>query len=246
MSKKRSQKQLLAGHKQIGKRFVPPMRQIPRGVGISYVNNMLPELIWIGLLNERLGYARGARVIEKVFLAAAALKEKGQEGNYALISSFDMLRDQQKIHLAQVLHEDGVLETLQEAIAPLVLLYQKCPLSFLGPPSTAYSKEDLVLQIKVCTGKTIDRYDTPGIVLYGAMLIYRLVTKTIHLPSNIQLPDFNSVVDSPGSDEAKEAAGFLRSSGLAEFGMLKLPDAWARHFWDMNATLSPCEFSNEQ
>jgi hypothetical protein len=240
---KRRKKQILAGHQRIGKRFVPPMMQIPMRVDTSYVNDMLPELIWIGLINERVGYVRGARTIEKVFLVVDALKEDGQEGNYALMSSFNKLTENQKVAITDALRKEGVLEVIQNSIAPLILLYDDCPLKFVGPPASAYSQEELMSIIKRCVGRVIDRYDTPGIVLYGAMLIARLATKTIKLPADMDLPDFNAVIDSPGSEEANRAAGFIRSSGLAEFGMLKVGNAWAMHFWNRNFELSSCEFA---
>ena len=41
-------KKILEGHKRIGKRFIPPMMQLPMMRSTSYVNDMLPELVWIG------------------------------------------------------------------------------------------------------------------------------------------------------------------------------------------------------
>ena len=241
--KKHRKKQILAGHKQVGKRFVPPMMQIPMGVGTNYINDMLPELIWVGLINERVGYVRGARIIEKVFLAVDEQNEEGQKGNYALMSSFNKLTTVQKTAITDLLRNEGVLDIISNSIAPLILLYDDCPLTFFGPPTNTYSHEDLISLIKLCVGKTIDRYDTPGIVLYGTMLLAGLVTKTIKFPADMDLPDFNSVIDSPSSEEAKRAAGFMRASGLAMFSMMKLDNAWAKHFWDKNFELSPCEFA---
>jgi hypothetical protein len=203
---------------------------------------MLPELIWIGLLNERAGYVRGARIIERVFLAVNNLKRKGQEGNFALMSCFNSLTSEQKIELVAMLRSDDVLGVIQNSIAPLVLLYNECPLLFLGPPPNTYTENDLISTIKRCVGKTIDRYETPAIVLYGAMLLYRLVSKTIRFSQELDLPDFNAVINSPDSEEARRAAGFMRANALAEFGMLKLDNSWAKHFWDRNFELSPCEF----
>lgn len=113
----------------------------------------------------------------------------------------------------------------------------------MGPPTNTYSHEDLTSIIKLCVGKVIDQYDTPGILLYGAMLLARLVTKTIKFPADMDLPDFNAVINSPGSEEAKRAAGFMRANGLGEFGMMKVGNAWAKKFWDTNFALSRCEFA---
>ncbi|RKY78187.1 hypothetical protein DRQ00_05660 [candidate division KSB1 bacterium] len=249
MSKRKRNKEkrwkLLDGHKKVGKRFVPPMMQLPMNTSVSYVNDMLPELVWIGLLNEKIGYVRAARVLEKIFLMVEDVKDTEQHGNFALISTFNLLNDDQKISLREKLNEEGLLELLQDTLAPLTLLYENCPLSFLGPPSSVYTEEELVAILKKCVGRVINKYDTPGVLLNGAMLLSRLVTKTIKFLSDINLPDFNAVINSPGSDEAKHAAGFMRAYALGEFGTLKVDTSWARHFWNQSFELSPCEFSRE-
>ena len=238
--------QLLEGHKRVGKRFIPPMKQIPFNTSVSYVNDMLPELLWIGLINDRVGYVAGARIIEKVFLAVDAIKDKGQQGNFALMSCFNCLTSGQKSKLIVILKEKGVLDTLQDAVAPLVLLYDECPIRFFGPPNSTYSHDKLITRVKECVGKTINRYETPAIVLYGAMLLARLATKMIKFPADMKLPNFNSVITAPDSDEAKHAAGFMRASGLGEFGMIKPDPAWAKRFWNHNYEISPCEIEQHE
>ena len=243
---KGKKKKLLDGYKRVGKRFVPPMMQLPMNTAVSYVNDMLPELIWIGLINDKVGYVSAARTIEKVFLAIEEIKDADQHGNFALVSSFNTLNEEQKNALKENLQDEGVLELLQNSIAPLILLYDNCPLSFIGPPPTVYTNDQLVSAIKECVGRAIDKYDTPGIVLNGALLLSRLVTKKIQFSSEIDLPDFNAVIDSPDSDEAKHAAGFMRSNGLAEFGMLEIDSSWAREFWNRSVEISPGEFAGEE
>ena len=234
-------KSILEGHKRIGKRLVPPMMQLPMTINTGYVNDMLPEIIWIGLIKERAGYARGARILETVALAVDAVKVHGQEGNYALMSSFQKLTHEQKTSIVDSVRQGGFLDMVRISIAPLIVLYDECPLSFFGQPENPSSREELVTVIKQCVGKTIDKYGTPGVVLHGSLLLTRLVTKTIGFPKGMDLPDFNSVINSPKSDEANRAAGFMRASALAEFGMLKVANSWAKHFWDRNFQLSKCE-----
>ena len=244
--KKRKKRKFLDGHKRVGKRFVPPLMQLNLGVSIGYVNDMLPELIWIGLLNDKVGYVRAARVLEKIFLLAEDVKDPNQNGNFALISTFDLFNDEQKNSLREKFNKEGILELLQNSIAPLTLLYENCPLSFLGPPTYVYTDEELVFAIKECVGRAIDKYDTPGIVLHGAMLLSRLVTKKIKFSAEMDLPDFNAVIDEPDSEEATKAAGFMRANALTEFGMLNIKPSWAREFWNRGIELSPCEISHDR
>ena len=41
---------MLESHKRIGKRLVPPLSEIGPWKEVSWVDEVLPELLWIGLL----------------------------------------------------------------------------------------------------------------------------------------------------------------------------------------------------
>ena len=233
---------ILDGHKRVGKRLVPPMMQLPGMKDISYIDVMLPELIWLGLINDNLGFVRGARFFEKMVLAAMEVAADPPHKNYAIISQLGTLNVEQRDSFLQSLSNDEMLEPLRNHIAPLILLYDQCPLAFIGPPDTVYSQNDLIRSIKSCVDRHLDKFETPGIVLNGAMLLARLVAGTIKFSKDMDLPDFNSVIDAPESDEARHAAGFMRASAIGEFGMSTIDDAWARHFWNRNFEISDCEF----
>ncbi len=240
-------KTVLEGHKKIGTRFIPPMKQLPNMQSTSYVNQMLPELVWIGLINDNIGYVKGARLIEKVFTAVDGIGVRNAKPNFAYASSYGTLQDGERLALVDNLAQSGIIDDLKTYLAPLVLLYyDEFPMRFIGPPSTVISNEQLIDKITSCVEKHVDKYQTPGIVLHGSVLLSRLVTKTISLPASMEFPDLNAVIDAPGSDEAKRAAGFLRSNALGEFGMLEISDRWARYFWNRGYDLSPCKFRMEK
>lgn len=58
---------VLDGHKKVGSTFIAPLNNLPKMKSTSFVDQILPELIWIGLINDNIGYIRGARLIERVF-----------------------------------------------------------------------------------------------------------------------------------------------------------------------------------
>lgn len=207
---------------------------------------MLPELIWIGLINDNIGYVKGARLIEKIFAAVDEIGVRDAKTNFAYASSYAVLQDGKKLALLDRLTPLGIMDDLKTYLAPLVLLYyDEFPMRFIGPPSTVISNEQLIGKVSSCVEKHLDKYQTPGIVLHGSVLLSRLVTKTISLPAGMELPDFNSVIDAPESHEAKRAAGFMRANALGEFGMLGISDRWARYFWNRGYELSPCKLQAE-
>lgn len=227
------------------------MMQLNVDTSVSYVKHVLPELVWIGLLNERNGYVKSARIQEIIYQSSDEIIDDESHNNFALISTYTKLNSEQKDSLIESFKEADILIELQNSFAPIILLYDESPISFIGPPTTTFSLDYLHSELKKCVGKIIDKYNTPGIVLLGSILLSSLVTKKIFFSKDIDIPDLNSVYMSPESDEAKRAAGFIRSGAQAQFGMTEVSPDWAKHFWQRNLEISDCEFienqeSNEQ
>lgn len=232
-------KQLLPGHKRVGKRFIPPMKQIPKMMEFSYVDDLLPQLIWLGLINDKVGFIKGARLFEQIALITYDVLAKSAHCNLALLDTFRLLDEGQKAAIVNALEHERVLVKLRICLAPLLILYDNCPINFIGIPEEVVDEQMLIQSMRDCVGNHLDKYKTPGIVLHGSMLLARLVTGTISLPMDI--PDFNSVVSAPDSQEAKSAAGFMRANAMAEVAMLKIDRSWSEYFWNRGAELSPCE-----
>lgn len=237
---KKPKKKVLEGYKKVGKNFIPPMKQIPKLRDTSYVNDILPELIWAGLIHDSIGFVQGARFLEDIFRIANNFKEKDKFINYAYASNFNKFSDTQKKEFIVKLEEHNRLDALRTYLSPLTILYKKFPLSFIGPPQAIPDDDALISLIKTSVGHHIDKYETPGIVLNGVALLSLLVTDQIRLPPN--LPDFNAVINSPDSDEANLAAGFMRANILTDFNISEIDNSWAKYFWNRGAELSECEY----
>ncbi len=181
------------------------------------------------------------RALEVVVEVTKEWPKPDKPTNYAVQSAYAGLTDDQKVELVDAWRRQRLLDNIRHALAPLVLLYDGFSLAFVGPPSSMISNEALIQRIKECVGKHLDKYETPGIVLNGAMILTRLMAGTINFAAHIDVPDFNAVIERPGTDEAKRAAAFMRANAMAELGMLDLGTDWPRYFWNRGAKLSPCE-----
>ena len=234
-------KRNLESYKRQGKRFIPPMMQLPQMQEYSYVNDMLPELIWLGLIHDHAGYRFGARTLEIVVEITKDMPTSEKSFNYALQIAYADLSNDVKSTIVRHWDREGMLETIRDAIAPLVLLYDGSSLAFVGPPSNVLSEEALINRISSSVANHLDKTETPGVVLHGTLLLTPLMARTITFAQHIEIPDFNAVINEPDSDEAQRAAAFMRALSGAEWGMLEVPNDWARHFWNRNAELSECE-----
>ncbi|HWG11138.1 MAG TPA: hypothetical protein VN693_06535 [Rhodanobacteraceae bacterium] len=203
---------------------------------------MLPELIWLGLIHDRKGYHFGSQVLEAVVETTKAWPLSEKPVNYALQSAYCELTGSQKSEIVAAWQRSGLLSDIQYALSPLILLYDRFALAFVGPPPTIVSQEEMVRRIRECVGRHLNKYETPGIVLHGMMLLSRLLAGSIKIAAHIDIPDLNAVIESPGSVEAKQAASFMRAHAMAEIGMYELNKTWPKYFWNRGAQLDPCEY----
>ena len=69
-AKKKTPK-VLADHKKVGKKFIPPfVAELGQLGEVRWVNDLVPELLWLALLSERHGRERGVDLARRLALAA--------------------------------------------------------------------------------------------------------------------------------------------------------------------------------
>ena len=138
-------KPILADHKKVGNSFIPPLLQITDIKQISWLDCALPELIWLGLLNEKYGLERGSEI--SLLLAETTQKVVHQESTpfplYALASSYAPLPEEKWLEIAVELEPDGSLKEIRDGLSSLVTLYPECPLrSLFEKNSSEYEIND--------------------------------------------------------------------------------------------------------
>ena len=173
-----------------------------------------------GVIHGRAGYHFGARTLEIVVETTTGMPVRERSFNYALQIAYADLSNDVKSTIVRHWDQEGMLETIRDAIAPLVLLYDGSSLAFVGPPLTVQSEEALINSISNSVANHLDKTKTPGVILHGVLLLTPLMAGTRKFMRHIEIPDLNAVIEEPDSDEARKAAAFMRALGGAEWGML--------------------------
>ena len=241
------QKRVLADHKRFGSKFLPPIHKIG-GLGeVSYVNQLLPEVLWMGLLNRTYGYKEGVALASE--LASQALEHHSTDRyqNFAMTSSYLHLTDTEKSEVVESVTGRGRLERYQSALAPLLVLYRSFPLGFIGSPTKETSAADLLNELKATVSGLMNKFDTPALIAQANLTHIRGATGGLHMAPHIEIPDLDSLITKPDSEAARRAGGFVRSSALMELGHggEKDTDWWAREFWNTSYRIDNCSFSWE-
>ncbi len=210
-------KTILKGHKKVGSKFIPPMMQLPNWSEISYVNLMLPEIIWMGLINDEFGYRAGINLSANLANRAFELKETDKHINFALVSNFNLLSTEAKNEFIKSIEESSDIGRYRRSLLPLIVLYEDFPLSFIGTGEEEYDRDQLIERMKACIDKHIDKYETPAMIIQANLMYIRGTNGGLHVAPHIEVPDLNILIDDPESEAAKRAGGFVRTSAMQEF-----------------------------
>ncbi len=94
MKKKRTIKPrgVLSDHKRVGKRFIPPfVAELGALNEVSWRTDIIPELLWLALLNDKHGLRDGAELGRQVAVAAKGAYNSEPLVWFAATSAYSLL-----------------------------------------------------------------------------------------------------------------------------------------------------------
>ena len=118
---------VLSDHRRQGKRLIPRMADF-HILEVKWAEDMLPEFLWLGLLNAMHGQAAGAEIALLVARAARAAHRRGMQRWFALLGEYAVLDDHEKADFLTGLGAAGVLQPLREGLRVLSAFYPENPL----------------------------------------------------------------------------------------------------------------------
>ena len=240
--KTKGKSSLLSGHRKQGGMLKAPMNLVPNLQPLSYVEVMLPELVWISVAMEvhEGPEIQVFREMEKLYQAVGGTGDV--KGNLAWTSSWKNLEERER-NRARI--EATRLRSIPTAVEIMCRVYPSCPLEVLRNGRGRYEepkkREALDWEIiSEATIKGMNKRAWRGIALHGALFHYRIMTKTVVLhPSVTGWEDVNAALEDPDSENGKKGAAWLRAFAMGEASMHQ-DKGWARTFWDENARRTPC------
>lgn len=243
MSKNKDKsKKVLEGYQQHGKKFIPPALQLKVPLQeTSYVHNTLPEIIWMGLINDALGSREGSQLYIKLATTAKKIHKSDTHKHFALCSSYLLLTKEECLELVDAIGT-GAYKLLKKSLEPLIVLYEGFPLSFLGKNEETEGKSVLINRMKHCVERHLDRFGTTALATLAGITHIGVVTGITHY--RYEIPDLNTVITNQDPEVTDKAAGFIRNGAMsvvARAGELYGHD-WARSFWNQGLKIDSCVF----
>ena len=244
-------KKVLGDHKRQGKTYVPPFTHMIGPLQeISWVKTILPELLWIALLQNHHGHRRGVELVTVLARTSRKFSSSTKLQIFGAISSFMKLSDTEKDNIRNALAAAGELFPIQEAIFPLIAFYPDCPLHFLfahnaSSIDTGLLDADLNRLRSVAAG-LYDKTTRDATMVQATMVWLAFDADVLKVARHLPLAKFPEIEKYPDSELSQEIASSVRSSVQAFFVPPFYSESadWPRYFWNRGLEIDHCYFED--
>ena len=236
-----SNRRVLKGYRQEGKQFIPPFLQLGRLKETSWIDDRVPELLWIALLMHVFGRQEGTAVATSIAKAAAKC-DPATPRAFAATSDYAELSNEQKQCVRSALNAEGTLGKARQGLAVLIHHYTGFPLAFLADPDKA--REDplgtTLNDLKETIESISDREGLAGTFAQATVVYIYFINKKLTVCPSVSLANFPAIEDYPATDESRKVAAAIRNSVRTLFTQ-DLPSDWRNSFWSQGRTFGSCE-----
>lgn len=228
-----TKKNILSDHKKIGKKLIPPfLHTLGNLESISWLEVILPEIVWIGLMQEKLGIRRSVEICGVIAQSTKEMLQEQKKITLAFMSNFKKLNELQCKQLTESLKLANSFSDFQNALMPLVVLYPCCPLNkLLIVENKKYVINDLVTDFKNIFDKYFYRRSHLTNVMESTALYMTMVTGKILYCNNAKPPNLNIfLTESITSELYNKTASSVRAQITSLARECDL--AWSNYFWN--------------
>lgn len=240
-------KRVLSDHQKVGKRFIPPfLQKISNLKEVMWLDYILPELLWLGLLNEFYDHRTGAALALSLAKAAVTVNDQPNKIWFASTSSYSTLKKNKKNKIITFLKSSNELELLQKALFPLGAFYPKCPLNFLFGDRLLRTKKpnEILKKFKFLLSRMFDRTAIHSTRMQANAVYIAFVTEMLIVDSKTSLANFPAIADYPETEESIRIAASVRATTTGFFGLEqnKKYSPWSTYFWNRGLELESCDY----
>lgn len=240
---------VLKGHVPQGLKFVPKILALgefnQQFNEVPYVRVILPELIWLALLNQRLGNEQGAKVVEIV--ASAVKQTTGHKRTwFAAVSCCTELSDTAKQNIAQALDQNGLRKAVSGALQPFVELYPEFPGAFLVVSDPSRNDLEFLPELKKVVDNLYDTESGAAVFMCASAVYAAFCLDILKVNPNVSLAKFPEIEKYPSTELSKRVAAACRATSLQMVGQNVIQaqlTTWSSYFWNRGLELEPMDWS---
>ena len=244
-----NKKRVLKDHKQKGKKFIPPFIHMIGNLNeVSWVKNIIPEVIWTALIQDYHGLRKGVNLISSLASSTRNNVDGDIRGIYALISDYKDISTKEKELILDELRSKKDLEEIKCAIYSLILLYPECPLNFIFPKKLDGSEAENknLKYLKKVLSVLFDKHSRDAIFVQATMIHLAFQSGRLHVKEGLSLAKLHKIENYPYTEESKSVAAAIRSSINMFFAepFFSPKTKWPKYFWNRGLEIDHCNLED--
>lgn len=232
---------VLGDHKRVKSKLVTPFNEAFGPMReVSWVNTMIPELLWIALVQYAWGARRGVEIITAFTRDVRASNASRDRTIWASAGKFAELPEGM---LATIVTGRAYREDLCSPLAPLHAHYPDHPMRELVPKSSVPSSSDLG-ELKTLVGELFDRGSVVATMTQATATWLAFDSDRLKVNAGLALADFPRIEDYPETEQSLRIAASIRATLNQMFGdadAMASGSDWPVAFWNRGLELERCE-----
>jgi hypothetical protein len=232
---------VLGDHKRVKSKLLTPFNNAFGPMReVSWINMMIPELLWIALVQNAWGPRRGVEIITAFTRDLRASDPARDHTIWAAAGKFSALSEGV---LASIVEDRPYREQLCAPLAPLHAHYPEHPLRELVPVSENPPMWEL-RELKALVGGLFDRGSTSATLTQATATWLAFDADRLKVSAGLALADFPRIEDYPDTEQSQRIAASIRATLNQMFGEVDLMASgtdWPVAFWNRGLRLEPCE-----
>ena len=236
---------VLEGHRQQGKRFIPPLMQFDNLKAISWHHEMLPDFLWIALM---MGRRSDWRAVYEPLDVVDRFVPDGDQIVDGRLSSFALVPEADRAAAREAIRSETP-HALPIALGHALGLFPTCPASWLFADSPGHHDPDPTIGVPLLRSLVDANADKGGVrsTRLRMAAISRLVTHRRFFHSGDSFMQMVPKYPKGLSERDQRAVeSMMRATWGTLFGIEAERDPsaldWARDFWQRSRGLVPCMF----
>ncbi|MGH6917122.1 MAG: hypothetical protein ACREJ0_05390 [Geminicoccaceae bacterium] len=210
---------------------------------VSWVETVLPELLWIALIQRELGASRGVALITTMARAARAFFPE-ERLIFGFVRDFTRLQGREE-EFRSILARKACLHEVQTALHPLIDLYPQCPLGLVGTPSFGHLKGwQFLNHMRQIVRVLLDKEARETVFTQATCIWLAFDCGKMKVQRGLALAQFPEIQNYPETELSRNIASSIRA-GINMFftdGMYNLRSGWPGYFWNRGLELDSCQF----
>lgn len=243
-----AKKKILQDHKREGKKFIPPfIHNLGPFGGVSWGRTMLPELLWIALIQNYYGLHEGVEIITNITRTIRECSPSEKLQVFATLSSFGKIKPEEHLCIRNKLATSGDLFKVQKALLPLIIFYPDCLLRFLYSTKPSFDQSDYhqhLEQFKSLVKGLYDKTSREATMVQASAIWLAFDSGVLKVSEGLALASFPEIEKYPQTELSKRVAGSIRASIQMLFNepLYLLSSNWPRYFWNRGFEIDHCYF----